>query len=329
MDLFRALHTFVTVAGADSLSDAARQLSVTPSAISKQISALEADLGITLLSRTTRGLRLTSFGEEYLSRAVGILTDVAEARDTIRESLTSPRGILRISAPVTFGRLHVATALPAFMAQYPNVRIELRLYDRQVDPIAAGVDVSIRMGQLRDSTMIAAKLAPTQRVLCASPTYLARYGKPESPEDLQKHNCLISSLYTVRNTWHFKRGGEARAVAVNGTFSTNNSETLREVAIEGVGIALLGSWAVAPYVEAGLLVPVLTDWRGEVTRELRNIYAVYPRAARISPNVRSFIKFLRDYYGSPPYWHEPTRSRPFKLPPGTPLRASVAPRAPA
>jgi DNA-binding transcriptional LysR family regulator len=213
------------------------------------------------------------------------------------------------------------------MNQYPDVRVELKLCDRQADPVPAGVDVSIRMGRLRDSTMIAVKLAATRRILCGSPDYLVRYGVPKSPEDLRDHSCLISTLYTVRNTWYFRKGAETRSVAVNGTFSTNNSESLREVALQGVGLALLGTWAVAPYLETGALVPVLTDWHGEVTRDDRNLFAVYSRAARASPNVKSFIGFLRSHYGSPPYWERFAANS--KALPETPPRASAGPPAPA
>ena len=302
MDLVRALESFIAVAQSSSFSEAARHLRLTPSAVSKQIGALEADLGVSLVSRTTRGFSLTPFGREYLERAGRIMTEIAGAHDAVRGHAGEPRGVLRISAPATLGRLHVAPAIPHFMHLYPDLRVELRLYDRQADPIAAGVDLSIRAGHLRDSTLIAVKLAPTRRVLCATPEYVSRHGHPRVPIDLRRHNCLLSTLYTVSNTWYFTKVGETLAVTVNGTFSTNNSEGLREVVLGGIGLGLLGSWSIAPYLRTQQLVALMTDWRGELTRDVRNIYAVYPRATHVAPAVRAFVEFLRHYIGSPPYW---------------------------
>lgn len=302
MDLVRSIEAFVAVAESSSFSGAARRLRLTPSAISKQIAALEDELGVDLILRTTRALSLTNAGNEYLLRARKILGEIADAQSAVRGQLDSPRGTLRISASATFGRLHVAPALPAFMRLYPQLDVELSLYDRQSDPIAAGVDIAIRMGRLRDSSMIGMKLATTRRVLCASPDYFARHGTPAEPEDLARHNCLLSTLYTVRNTWFFTRGAETRPVVVGGTFSTNNSEGLRDVALGGVGVGLLGSWAVAQHLRDGSLVAALTDWHGELTRDVRNVYAVYPRALHVAPAVRAFAVFLRRHFGSPPFW---------------------------
>lgn len=302
MDLLRCIEAFVAVAESSSFSSAARRLRLTPSAVSKQIAGLEEELGVGLVLRTTRALALTNAGSEYLLRARKILADVADAQNAVRGRLGSPRGTLRVAASATFGRMHVAPAIPAFMQLYPDIDVDLSLHDRQADPIAAGVDIAIRMGHLRDSSMIGMKLATTRRVLCASPDYSARRGVPQEPEDLARHNCLLSTLYTVRNTWFFSRGGETRPVVVGGTFSTNNSEGLRDVALGGVGIGLLGSWAVATHLRDGSLVAALTDWRGELTRDVRNVYAVYPRAAHVAPAVRAFAVFLRRYFGSPPFW---------------------------
>lgn len=302
MDLLRAIEAFVAVAEASSFSGAARRLRLTPSAVSKQIAALEQELGVGLVLRTTRALSLTNAGNEYLLRAQKILGEVADAQSAVRGQLDVPRGRLRVSASATFGRLHVAPALPEFMRLYPQLDIELGLYDRQADPIAAGADIAIRMGHLRDSSMIAMKLASTRRVLCASPDYFSRHGTPTEPEELARHNCLVSTLYTVRNTWFFSRGGETRPVIVHGSFATNNSEGLRDVALGGVGVGLLGTWTVARELHEGSLVAALTDWRGELTRDVRNVYAVYPRSAHVAPAVRALAVFLRRYYGSPPIW---------------------------
>jgi DNA-binding transcriptional LysR family regulator len=302
MDMLRAMEIFSAVAEARSLSEAGRRLHLTASAVSKQIAALEHSLGATLLSRTTRGLNVTHAGQEYLAHASRIIIDVARAQDAIRGTMAGPRGTLRIGTPAGFGLLHVAPAIPVFLRRFPEVRVELGLFDRQTDPIVSGIDVAIRMGHLRNSSFIAAKLAPTKRILCASPDYLEGREAPAGPDDLARHNCLISTLYTVRNTWFFTKDGKTRTVAVRGTFSANNSEALRGAALAGLGVALLGSWAVGPDVRSGRLVPLLGEWRGEVTRGIRHVHAVYQRAPHVSPTIRSFVDFLREHYGSPPYW---------------------------
>ncbi len=304
MDLVRCMETFVAAAAAHSLSEAGRSQHLTPSAISKQLAALEDHLGVTLISRTTRGLSLTDAGQTFLPRAVKILEDISETVHAVRGSSASPSGTLSVGAPAAFGRLHVVPAIPAFLEQYPGMRINLGLFDRQVDPIVSGVDISFRMGHLRDSTFIAAKLATTRRVLCASSDYLALHGSPASPEELERHNCLIHTLYTMRSAWYFRKGGEVRAIPVKGTMSANNSEALHAAAIKGLGIALLGTWAATDDIKSGALTPLLEDWSGELTREARDLYAVYAHAARVSQAIRVFVDFMRKYYGAPPYWDQ-------------------------
>ena len=197
MDLVRCMETFVAVASLRSLTEAARAQNLTPSAISKQLAALEEHLGIMLVSRTTRGLSLTSAGQSFLPRAIKIVDDISSALEDARGSSLAPRGQLSIGAPVAFGRLHVGPAIPKFLRQFPDVSINLGLFDRQVDPVSSGIDVSFRMGQLRNSSFIASKLATTRRVLCASPDYIARRGRPRSPDDLVQHDCLVHTIYTA------------------------------------------------------------------------------------------------------------------------------------
>jgi len=319
MDIVRCMEMFVATAAARSLSEAGRGQNLTPSAVSKQIAALEEHLGVTLISRTTRGLSLTNAGHTFLPRAVKILEDISETVHAVQGSSAAPRGTLNVGAPVAFGRMHVAPAIPKFLEEYPGMRINLGLFDRQVDPIVSGMDISFRMGQLRDSSYIAAKLAATRRVLCASPNYIARHGRPASPEELKLHNCLVHTLYTVRNVWYFRKDGELRPVPVQGSMSANNSEALHGAARNGLGVALLGSWAAAEDIRSGLLEPLLTDWSGELTREARDLYAIYPQAARASQATRVFVEFMRRYYGTPPYWE-------LSLP-ETPPRVSGARRA--
>jgi DNA-binding transcriptional LysR family regulator len=308
MDLVRCIETFIAVATSQSLSEAGRGQNLTPSAVSKQLAALEEHFGVSLISRTTRGLNLTSAGQAFLPRAVKIVEDISETVDVVRGSSTAPRGILTVAAPVVFGTRHVAPAIPKFLEAYPEIRINLGLFDRQVDPVASGVDVAFRMGQLRDSSSIAAKLATTRRVLCASPKYLETCGPISVPSDLEQHRCLIHTLYTVRNVWYFRKGKKISPVSVSGPVNSNNSAVLHAAAKAGMGIALLGSWAVTEDLKSGALVPLMKDWTGELTPEARDLYAIYPHSAHVSATIRVFIDFIRQHFGTPPYWDHPQSS---------------------
>jgi DNA-binding transcriptional LysR family regulator len=302
MDLVRWMETFIAVATSHSLSEAGRSQNLTPSTVSKQLAALEEHFGVSLISRTTRGLNLTSAGQAFLPRAVKIVEDISETIHLVRGSSTAPRGILTVAAPVVFGTLHVAPAISKFLKHYPEVRINLGLFDRQVDPIASGVDIAFRMGHLRDSSFIAAKLATTHRVLCASPKYIENCGPLAVPSDLEQHRCLVHTLYTVRNVWYFRKADEVCPVSVSGPLNSNNSEALHTAAKDGMGIALLGSWAITSDLKSGALVPLLKDWSGELTLEARDLYAIYPHSAHVSPVIRVFVDFMRQHFGTPPYW---------------------------
>lgn len=304
MDFVRCIETFIAVATSESLSEAGRSQNLTPSAVSKQLAALEEHFGVSLVSRTTRGLSLTSAGEAFLPRALHILENISETTHMLRGSSTAPRGILRVATPVVFGTRHVAPAIPKFLQLYPEIRIDLGLFDRQVDPVASGVDLSFRMGHLRDSSFIAAKLATTRRVLCASPRYLESCPPLASPTDLEQHRCLIHTLYTVRNVWYFRKDEKLCPVSVRGPLNSNNSEVLHTAAKDGTGIALLGTWAVREDLRSGALVPLLQDWTGEVTPDPRDLYAVYPHSVHLSPLIRVFVDFVRQHFGTPPYWDE-------------------------
>ncbi len=302
MDLVRWMETFIAASSSRSLSEVGRDHGLTPSAVSKQIAALEQQLNVKLISRTTRGLSLTSAGEAFLPRAVKIVEDISDAMNDVRGTSLSPRGTLTIAAPVAFGRLHIAPAIPKFLLQYPDIRVNFGLFDRQVDPAASGVDIAFRMGHLKDSSFVAAKLASTRRVLCATPAYLERNGWPSSPDDLVHHACLVHTIFAARNTWYFKRGSEVRAVPVKGRMSANNSEALFLAAQQGLGIALLGSWAITEQLKSGALVDLLPDWSGQIARDTRDVYAVYQRSQHGSQLYRIFIDFMRNHFGTPAYW---------------------------
>lgn len=305
MSLFRSLETFAAVAESRSFSEAAHKLRLTPSAVSKQIAALEQELKVTLILRNTHGLALTDSGNILLGRARRILSEVAEAKDMVSGYSEAPRGMLRVAAPATFGRLFVSPLVAPFLKLYPDVRIELRLNERLTDPISSGVDIALRIGSLDDSNLVAVKLAPFRRVLCASPRYVDAHGYPESPEDIARHNCLVNTRYAARNTWYFVRDGVTSKAVVNGTFRANNSGALIDAVLGGLGLGLAGTWLAGSYIQSGELVPLLTEWTARTTKEPLDISAFYPKSTHKSPAVRAFTQFLRKHYGTPPAWDAP------------------------
>ena len=278
----------------------ARSQYLTPSAVSKQIAALEQYLGCALFARSARGLQLTNEGQAYLPRAIAILGSIAEARDAVRKDAAEPSGSMSISAPAVFGRRHISAGVAEFAASNPKLSIDLRLMERQVDPGTAGADVCFRIGGLADSDYIATKVGRTRRVVCASPGYVARFGVLTAPQMLSAHNCLVNSLYSANGTWYFSQDGEIVPVRVKGSFTANNSECLREAALAGVGIGLLGTWSVDEDLRSGRLVELLSGWTGEVTKTSRDIYMVYRRADRNDPAKQALIAFFKKRFAATP-----------------------------
>ncbi len=287
------MEIFVRVVQAKSFSAAARALDLSPSAVSKQIGRLEDRLGARLLNRTTRQLSLTEVGQAFFARAERIISDIAEAERAVGDLHTEPRGLLRVNAPVAFGRLHVAPLLPKFLAAYPEISVDLTVNDRFVDLVEEGVDLALRIGELADSSLIAKRLAPNRRVVCAAPSYLAARGTPAEPADLRQHNCMTYTYRTNRHDWQLEKDGQAEHVVVSGNLETNYAEVLMSAALAGSGIVLLPMWLAGPQLAAGELVEVLPDWRAPDSA----IYAVYPHARHLSPKVRVFVDFLAEEIG--------------------------------
>lgn len=299
MDRFAEVEAFVRVAEVESFSGAARKLGASKSAVSRLVSALEARLGARLFHRTTRALTLTEAGRGYLDRARSILADLDEADHCVGELQAAPRGRLRVNAPMSFGFLHLAPAIPDFLALYPEVQIDLSMNDRFVDLVEEGFDVAVRIGALASSSLIARKLAPVRRVVCASPAYLAQRGTPQTPDDLKAHDCLPNSNIARLHEWRFV-GGEGRAwpVEVNGRLSANNGDALRIAALKGLGLAFLPSFIVGADLQSGALTSVLDRF---VAQDM-TLNAVYPHARHLSPKVRAFVDFLGRRFGPRPYW---------------------------
>lgn len=279
------------------------------STISRYVGALEADLGVALLNRSTRRLHLTEAGTTFYSRAVQILADLDEARGVTASLNERPQGLLRINIPGAFGRLHVMPHMPAFLAAYPDIRLDATLTDATVDLIETGTDVAVRIGALANSRLIAKRLAPHRRVLVVSPDYLAAHEAPQDPEDLHGHDCLIFALQPA-DAWYHRAANEPQSelaeIPVRGRLRANDTEALRAAALRGLGIALLPTWVIGDDVRTGRLRLVLPErqWLMAPGPE-RAIWAIYPPKKVVSPKVKAFVAFLAKSFGSPPYWDYP------------------------
>ncbi|MEH6635316.1 MAG: LysR family transcriptional regulator [Halioglobus sp.] len=301
MDEFGAIPVFVAVVENDGFSAAARALGVSKSAVSKRINRLEAHLGVGLLYRTTRTLSLTEAGERYFEHAVAAMKAAGQAEAAVTELQGEPQGQLRISSPMSFGRLHVAPMIPKLMQRYPKLHIDLVMDDRRVDLVAAGFDVAIRSqsGNMPDSTLIARKLAPLRQVLCASPAYLDRYGLPATPAELTGHNCVLFSYSSDANEWTLHREDMVESVLVSGNYRVNNSEALLESLREGIGIGRLPTFVAGPDLKSGRLVKLFESYRIPD----QAFYAVFPRREYLPSKVRAFLDFAIEYFGDEqPYW---------------------------
>ena len=292
---------FASVVEAHGFSAAARRLRLSKSAVSKRVARLEERLGARLLSRTTRRLGLTGEGAAFHQRALRILADIEEAEQAVSQLHAVPRGTLRVNAPMSFGTLHLAPAMPEFMARYPELGIDIAFNDRLVDLVEEGFDLAIRIAQLPDSTLIARRLAPLRLVVCAAPAYWRRAGVPARPEDLKDHNCLLYSYLLSDDAWPFTGPDGAFSVKVSGTFMANNGEALRAAAVAGTGVALLPTFIAGPDLRAGRLEAVLGEYEGTGA----SIFAVYPHTRHLSAKVRAFVDFLAGRFGPEPYWDAP------------------------
>ena len=293
-----AMLYFAHVVKAKSFSGAARRLDVSKSRISKAVAGLEASLGVRLLHRSTRRLSLTEVGEAYFEHCDRILEELAQAERTVSSLHVEPRGRLKITAPVAFSTLHVAPALPEFMAQYPDLSVDMTITDRLVDLVDEGYDVALRITPAPGENLVARQLALIRRKICASPDYLARRGVPRTPADLMQHNCLDYTYLNNSGTWHLKGPEGDIEIPVSGTLRINDDEALSQAVMGGLGLALLPTFIVGKELQQGRLVEVLP---GYVPVE-RSIYAVHLPNRHLPPKVRVFIDFLLDRFGSEPYW---------------------------
>ncbi|WP_341702739.1 LysR family transcriptional regulator [Ferrovibrio sp.] len=299
IDNLADLAVFAKVVELNSFSEAARNLKLSKSAVSKQVARLEDRLGAQLLQRTTRRLTLTETGRIVLTHAQRVLAEADAADIAVQSLYSAPRGRLRVNLPLSFGLGHIAPLVPDFLSLCPELHVDLSFNDRLIDLLEEDVDLAIRIGDLRDSTLVARRLAPARAVFCAAPAYLRRAGVPLKPGDLRQHECLLYTYLPEPDSWPvLDEAGIAASIRVSGRLHANNGDALRAAALAGHGIVRLPSFIVGPDLAAGLLVPVLEDF----TPPPAGIYAVYPAQRYLTPKVRAFIDFLAERFGPEPPW---------------------------
>ncbi len=280
---------------------AAAAMGVSKSAVSKQVGRLEDRLGARLLNRTTRTLSLTEVGEVFYEHCARIVEAAQAAADEVGSLAATPRGRLRVNAPMTFGTMHLGPLIAEFLDAHPEIEVDLVLDDRFADLVAEGFDVALRIASLVDSSLIVRRLAPMRAVLCAAPSYLDRHGTPARPEDLHEHNCF-GYLYLDSGTdWNLTGVNGAVTIPLRGNLRANNGEVLRDVAHAGIGIVALPTFIVGDDLRSGDLVEVLP----ECLPQTHAIYAVYPHRRHLTAKVRAFVDFLVDRFGPEPYWDNP------------------------
>lgn len=290
MDRLTAMNMFVRVVETGSFSAVAKEMNSTQPTISKNIAELESWLGAKLLNRSTRSLRLTETGNDYYERCVAILQDVEEAEQVVGQLQTQPKGLVRVSTVVAFGRLHLVPKLTGFFEQYPDINVDIRLADKIVDLVEEGVDVAFRMGTLADSSLIAKKVSSSPFVTVASPEYLKSNGIPQHPSELKEHNYVTYTDAGRRREIEYQDQGEPFFVRTEGRIITNNTEGLRSSLICGLGIARTPKWLVGDLISSGELVTVLDDFQASPL----NIYAVYPPGRHLPSKVRCFIDYFAE-----------------------------------
>jgi len=297
--------SFVAIAESGSISEAARRLQLAKSVVSERLAELERTLGATLLHRTTRRLNLTEDGAAFLERATRIVREVEDASADMTERRGTLSGPMRISAPVTFGRMHLGPALYPFLAQHPAIELTLEFDDRRVDAAADGFDAVVRNGPLLDSRLVAWKLAPSRRVLVASPAYLKRHGTPANVQQLQDHRGIF---YTNRGVadWRFESPEGAVIVRAKAALRLNNGDVMHDAVVAGLGLGLMPSFIAGESLRQGLLQAI--DIGLEASQEW--LYVAHPEGRRASAKLRALVEWLRSAFGEPPYWERWREQQP-------------------
>lgn len=302
MNQLEEMQTLVRVVEAGSITRAAEQMNTVKSAVSKRLSELEKRLGVSLLKRTTRKQTLTDAGRDYYQHCVRILDDINEVETAISDSQSAVSGRIRMAAPISFGLMHLSQAIRQFNQANPDIIFDIDFNDRQQDLVAEGIDLAIRVSNLADSSLIARKLSTTRLLICGSPDYFARNGKPETAEDLLYGHVKLHYSHVSPN-WQLKNHlGERLSVNLPAVMTANNGQFLMDAAIEGKGLILSPDFICAEAIHSGELLPVLDDC---LLNNDIGVYAVYPHTRFLSQRVRLLIEFLRDYFARRPDWQCP------------------------
>ncbi|MEM7621169.1 MAG: LysR family transcriptional regulator [Pseudomonadota bacterium] len=296
------LKLFVRIASIHNISLAGREFSLSPAVSSSYINKLEESLGVRLIHRTTRNVSLTEDGQAFLPHALNVLESIETACASVGAGSLRPQGKLRVTAPASFGRMHLLPTLNEFLQSNPDLRIDLHLSDSIVDMVEGGFDIAIRDAALNDSSLIARKLAPVNRIVCASPDYLAKYGKPSSPEDLCHHNCV--NLMGLE-TWTFCTPKGQMSIKTNNPLRIDNGEAARDASVKGIGITLSSTWCCYEHIVRGDLVQILKDY--PLVSDT-SIWAVYPSSRLLALKVRAFIDYYLAYFTEEPYWEKEIKS---------------------
>jgi DNA-binding transcriptional LysR family regulator len=298
MDKLGAMNAFAKVIALGSFAQAARALGTTRSAASKAVMELEYVLGVRLLDRTTRRVGPTEAGLAYYERCLDILARVEETELQVARLHGEPRGVLRLNGPASFGALYLAPAVAEFLGRHPNLKIELTLTDRFIDPIEEGADVTIRIAELAESSLIARRLAPARRAFVASPSYLATHGEPAAPDDLARHACLTYGHTTTLQRWRIVRDGEAINVPINSVLCSNSGDVLRAAALSGQGVAFLPTFLIGRDIRSGSLRTVLDRF----PQPALAVHALFASNRYLAAKTRAFVDFLAGRFGEEPEW---------------------------
>lgn len=294
------MQVFVRVVDAGGIGLAAEQMGIAKSAVSRRLSELENRLGVTLITRTTRSSKLTEAGENYYARSQQLINDIDELNNLTSDPDCSLNGTLRLSVPLSFGLLHLTSAIEQFIKDHPELNLDINFSDRETDLIEGGFDLAFRIGDLQDSSLKARKISPIKLIVCASPGYLEKYGTPKHPEDLKNHKLLKYALYNNNHWKLLDKNGQSYSVPLHSAITANNGDFLNAMAISGHGIIIQPTFISWEAIAQKQLVPILSDY----TPPKINAYAVYPQTRFPSRKVRLFIDFLSERFGNNPYWDQ-------------------------
>jgi len=293
MDAVAELNFFVLLVNKKSLAATARSLNITPPAVTKRLVKLEQRLGVRLLNRTTRKIALTYEGELYYEHAKRLCSEIDEVEALVSRRNTEPSGLLRVNAPLGFGRSYIAGVMSEFSAKYPKVNLQLKLTDRPINLAEDAFDLQIRFGEIPDSRLLAKHIATNRRLLCASPKYLQKHGVPLSTADLSQHNCIVLKQNEAEfGIWRLRKDNKTESIKVNARLVTNDGSVALKWALDGHGVVMRAEWDIANYIRSGELVLVLTDY--ETT--MADIYAVYLEKLSNSPKLAAFVAYLESAF---------------------------------